>query len=105
MIIKRGGKDAVEFKVNSLKDLTDVIIPHFDKYPLITKKRADYLLFKQIIELMNKGEHLTSEGLNKILAIKASMNLGLSEVLKAALPSIIPNVRPVVEFKGIPDPH
>jgi hypothetical protein len=95
----------VQFRVSSLKDLTDVIIPFFDKYPLVTQKRADYLLFKQIIELMNKGEHLTQEGLTKILSIKASINLGLSEVLKAAFPNIIPNVRPAIEFLGIPDPH
>jgi hypothetical protein len=61
-IIKKG-EDAVQFSVSSLKDLTNVIIPHFDKFPLVTQKRADYLLFKQIIHLMNKGEHLTQEAL------------------------------------------
>jgi len=32
-----------------LEELTNVIIPHFDKYPLLTQKRADYLLFKQVV--------------------------------------------------------
>jgi len=38
--------------VNSLKDLIEVIIPFFDKYPLITQKQGDYILFKQAIELI-----------------------------------------------------
>ena len=35
---------------------------------------------------MLKKEHLTNEGLLKIVAIKASMNLGLSDDLKVAFP-------------------
>jgi hypothetical protein len=46
---------------------------------------------------MNKGEHLTQEGLNKILAIKASINRGLSDELKAAYPNTKPVIRPQVE--------
>jgi hypothetical protein len=43
---------------------------------LITKKRADYLLFKQVLELIKTKEHLTQEGLEKLVAIKASINIG-----------------------------
>jgi hypothetical protein len=49
------------------------------QYPLLTQKRADFELFKAVIELMNKGEHLTKDGFRKILAIRASMNNGLSQ--------------------------
>lgn len=45
---------SANYQVQSYKDITNVIIPHFDKYPLITKKQADFLLFKSVIELMNK---------------------------------------------------
>ena len=37
------GENAVQYRVESLKDLT-IIINHFNKYPLITKKQADYTL-------------------------------------------------------------
>lgn len=96
--------NAIVYYVNSFQDLTNVIIPHFEKYPLITKKYADFLLFKQVIDFINKGEHLTIEGLNKIISIKASMNNGLSSKLKESFPGIIPVVRPLVE-KQILDPH
>ena len=35
------------WSVRNSKDLLNVIIPHFDQYPLQTCKGADYLLFKQ----------------------------------------------------------
>jgi hypothetical protein len=80
-----------------MKDLS-VIIAHFDKYPLLTQKLANegaarayvlffsfkrkmrrgekspaqnFLLFKRVIELMNRKEHLTTGGLRKIVGIKA----------------------------------
>ena len=54
---------------------------------------------------MSRKEHLTIEGLHKIVAIKASMNNGLSEVLKEVFPNIIPVPRPLVVDQSIKDPH
>lgn len=50
------------YYVQSNKDLA-VIIDHLDKYPLITQKRADYLLFKTVANLVNNKKHLSMEGL------------------------------------------
>ena len=36
----------VEFRVSTEKKLTNVFIPHFDNYPLLTKKYFDYVFFK-----------------------------------------------------------
>lgn len=38
-------KNYCTFRVDSLRQIVDVIIPHFDKYTLITHKLADYFLF------------------------------------------------------------
>lgn len=77
----------VQYRVFSLKDL-DIIINHFDSYPLITKKHTDYLLFKEALNLIKNKEHLTIEGFNKIIALRSSMNLGLPESLKEAFSNI-----------------
>jgi hypothetical protein len=81
---------SVEFRISTIKDIVGVILPHFDKYPLITKKYSDYLLFKQIVLLMLNKEHNTLEGLEKIVNIKASLNLGLSKDLKEAFSITFP---------------
>jgi len=70
------------------KDDLGIIIKHFDSYPLISDKFADYLLFKQALELFKNKEHLTQGGLLKILAIKASINRGLPEKLQATFPAL-----------------
>jgi hypothetical protein len=46
------------YSVESIRDLTNAIIPHFDKYPLITQKSADFELFKMVVELMSKKKNI-----------------------------------------------
>jgi hypothetical protein len=87
------GTDSIQYRVFSIKDL-QLVIDHFDKYPLISQKFGDYSLFKQAYLLLINKEHLTPEGLLKIIAIRASINNGLSESLKEAFPGIIPVMRP-----------
>jgi len=91
------------FYVQAIKDL-DVILNHFDKYPLITQKHADYLLFKMAINLIKEKAHLNSEGLRKLVAIRASLNWGLPSALEAAFPNTIPYPRPSVSDITIKDP-
>jgi hypothetical protein len=64
----------VEFRVSTMEDLTNVIIPHFTYYPLLTKKYFDFMLFKEIVRLMSEKEHTNLQGIEKIVNIKASMN-------------------------------
>jgi hypothetical protein len=98
VITKKSTVKAAIYSVQSLKEITEVIVPHFDKYPLLTKKKADFILFKQVIELMNNGEHLTVEGLVKIVNIKATMNKGLSEQLKKQFIDVVPVQKPIIEI-------
>ena len=100
--IYRSGK-IIQFRVETLSEL-EVILNHFDRYTLITQKRADYELFKQAFYIIKDKTHLTPEGLTNIVAIKATMNLGLSDKLKAIFPEIISMERPVINQK-IPDPN
>jgi len=83
----------VEYVIQRQKDL-NIIIDHFDKYSLITQKRSDYELFKQVYALIKNKQHLTLDGLKKIISIKAVFNKGLPDYLKVAFPDIIPVLRP-----------
>jgi len=76
------------YHVSAKDELIKVIIPHLDKYSLLTQKQNDFILFKKIMNLIDKGEHLNKEGLNKIITLKASLNKGLSEKLKILYPNI-----------------
>lgn len=99
------GEKSASFRVQSLKEISANIIPHFDKYPLISKKQADYLLFREIVMIMERKEHLSKEGLQSIVNIKATLNLGLSEDLKVTFPETKPVARPVVSDPKISNPE
>jgi hypothetical protein len=101
--IRNDVNDKVKFRVESLKDIVSKIIPHFEKYSLITQKLGDYLLFRDVVNMMINKEHLTKKGLNKIVSIKAVANLGLPEELQLYFTEIDPTFRPLVENKAVPD--
>ena len=60
----------VEFIVSYIKDI-EILIKHFESYPLLTQKWSDYQLFKQTFILIKNKEHLNMEGLKKIVSLKS----------------------------------
>jgi hypothetical protein len=102
--VYKAERNVYRYMVRTPEDL-DLIINHFDKYPLITQKQADYLLFKSAFELIKCKAHLSLEGLDSLVKIKASINKGLSDKLKEAFPNTIPVARPLVVDQKIKDPY
>lgn len=104
--IHKHGPQSVILRISSIKDLT-LLFNHFDKYPLITQKLADYNLFKLAYNIMINKEHLTKEGLLKIVAIKGSLNLGLAPELQSAFPMVTNADKPLVtgSTQGLPNPN
>ena len=62
------------YRVRGHQNLLQRIIPFFEKHQLKTRKRIDFAKFRKVVLLMEKGEHLTPEGLEKIHQIKRTMN-------------------------------
>ena len=62
------------YRVRGMNHLLERIIPFFENHPLKTKKRVDFLKFRQILLMMQKGDHLTAEGIEAIRTIKGEMN-------------------------------
>jgi hypothetical protein len=100
-VTKPNKNSMVEFRVSTLNQIISVIIPHFEKYPLITKKNSDYLLFKQIVLKLLNNKNINYNELQEIVNIKASLNLGLSEELKLNLPNYVPVIKPDILLKNI----
>jgi hypothetical protein len=59
-------KNDAGFTVTSVKGLINVVLPHFESYPLLTQKFADYLLFKQVVLMLEAKEHSSLEGIFKL---------------------------------------
>lgn len=75
-IYNYGGKSAVSFTIVDFSDITNIIIPFLNKYPIIGIKLHDYLDWCKIHSLMVNRSHLTVEGINSIREIKLGMNTG-----------------------------
>jgi hypothetical protein len=93
----------VIYSVGKIDDIINIVIPHFEKYPLLTQKAADFIFFKKIIELMRKKEHLSFECLQQIINIKSAMNLGLSDLIKSKFKNTVPVEIPIITTNNIPD--
>ena len=93
-------RDVVNYSIDSIGDLNKLII-HLEKYPLLTQKAADFILFKKAVGLFKDKAHLTVEGLEKIVNIKASMNLGLSDALKSDFAGYVPVERPIINYDNV----
>ena len=63
----------------SNKELTENVIPFFDRYELRGNKRQNYDLWKTAVGMMAQGAHLTPHGLSQIIAIKSQMNQYLDQ--------------------------
>lgn len=97
--------DVFYYRVSQVQDLM-LVLSHFEKYPLLTQKGGDLELFKQIVDKIYRKEHLTTEGVQEIVNLKASMNFGvLSDNLLSAFPDTVAVSRPIIKDPVISDPE
>ena len=65
------------YEVNNFNAIREKVIPFFKKYKFLSaKKKRDFAKFCKIARIVEKGEHLTKEGVKEILEIRREMNDG-----------------------------
>lgn len=62
------------YVVRNRDDLRGVIIPFFEKYPLHSAKVEDFKKFVRTFRMIEKKEHLSIQGMKKLLKIASTMN-------------------------------
>jgi hypothetical protein len=75
-VVRKNHGERMAYRVRSLRHLREKVIPFFEKYPLRSRKCVEFLEFRKVILLMDRGDHLTEEGIWKIRAIASRMNTG-----------------------------
>src|SRR5712672_4211561 len=75
-VVRTNHGDRMAYRVRGLDHLNERIVPFFEKHPLKSKKRVDFLKFRKILQLMTKQEHLKRDGIEGIRAIAKMMNTG-----------------------------
>ena len=74
----RSRKDGVwYFEVNNFNALTENVIPFFCEYGFLSaKKKRDFSKFRTIAKLIGNNDHMTEEGIRRILDVRREMNDG-----------------------------
>jgi len=75
-------KSAVVLEIFKFSDIKNVLLPFFEKYPILGVKHLDYLDWCKVANLMSEGNHLTNKGLSLIRNIKEGMNRKRSVKIK-----------------------
>ena len=67
----------VYYEVTNLRSLQEKIIPFFERFGFLSaNKKRNFSIFKKIVEAMWKNEHLTKDGLRRILQLRETLNEG-----------------------------
>lgn len=69
-------KSCINLVIGKFSDINNIVIPFFNKYPILGIKTLDYMDWCKVANLINLGDHLTKEGLKEIQQIKTGMNKG-----------------------------
>ena len=77
-VVRTNHGDRMAYRVRGHEHLLKTIVPFFMKHSLKTRKNVAFLKFRDVLLMMEKGEHLTPEGLERIRRIAEQMNRGQS---------------------------
>ena len=65
------------YEVNTFDAIISNVIPFFERFSFLSaKKQRDFGKFCQVARMMERGEHLTQQGVEEILEIRNEMNGG-----------------------------
>jgi len=73
-VVRVNHGDRMAYRVRSIEHLLEIICPFFMDHTLKTKKNVDFRKFRRILLMMEKGAHLTTEGIEEIRTITEQMN-------------------------------
>lgn len=77
-VVRSNHGDRMAYRVRGIKHLAERILPFFMEHPLKTIKNVEFKKFRRILLEMEKGHHLTKEGVEEIRRLASQMNRGRS---------------------------
>ena len=83
-------KDGIHYyTVSNPLSINERVIPFFKKFNFLSQnKKRNFMIFKQISELVLNKQHLTKEGLDKIVKLREELNKGKGRKRKYSLKDV-----------------
>ena len=77
-VVRVNHDDRMAYRVRGHEHLMQRIAPFFMQHSLKTSKNIDFLKFRDVLLMMEKRIHLTTQGVSDIRQVAAQMNRGRS---------------------------
>ena len=90
IIGKHGQKETLQFLVDNRTQLNEKVIPFFNKNNLLVKGE-DFLLFKRIVEGLERKEHTKPESFAELIKLAFKMNMR-GKQRRYQLPEVLTNL-------------
>jgi LAGLIDADG endonuclease len=87
------GDRTFKYEARSIGDLTGVILPHFERFPLRGYKARSCAGFSHVCRMVEQGDHLQRDGLREIVGIAYQINLGKRCHSQTALLRVLDEVK------------
>jgi LAGLIDADG endonuclease len=87
------GDRTFKYEVRAAGDLNELVVPHFEKFPLRGDKARSFNGFSQVCRMIWQGDHLKRVGMREIVAIAYEMNLGKRRHEEATLLRVLDEVK------------
>ena len=73
-VVRTNHGDRMAYRVRGREHLLRHVIPFFMKHQLKTSKHQDFMKFRKVVMMMERGEHLTPRGFEEVKRVAATMN-------------------------------
>jgi hypothetical protein len=80
----------LKYEVRNINDLIERVVPHFERYPLLSSKQREFERFATVCKLVAQKAHLTEDGLREIVG--QAMQMNTSGQRKFAATQIVANI-------------
>jgi hypothetical protein len=77
-VVRRNNGDRMAYRARGLEQLLKHVVPFFVKHPLKSRKRQDFIKFRRVLLMMERGDHLSEEGIAIIRDLTSKMSRGQS---------------------------
>ena len=64
----------IKYEVRDLASLLIKVVPHFERFPLMSSKRRDFEKFAFICRMLEQRRHLSRDGMRAIASVAVTMN-------------------------------
>lgn len=72
--ISHDKNNMVTYSIASIKSINEFLVPTFDTHRFSGNKLTNYIIWKEVLGLINSNAHLTPEGLDKVRDLKSTLN-------------------------------